>query len=177
MVNVSRLKFKLGAVNNFSVGDISLSDKNTLKDFNPLDIIKLTAVATKGELPVSFTLNVEAKNPNDGKEGYSATDITLKSFPWRLLIDEKETIKGNIGSPVIVPGKGESTVIPVQIELDLLKFFNEQGFESIMNLALSLGGKKASTSRLKMIAQPVLGTPLGDIQYPDEITIVDHQFN
>ena len=58
MVNVSRLKFKLGAVNNFSVGDISLSDKNTLKDFNPLDIIKLTAVATKGELPVSFTLNV-----------------------------------------------------------------------------------------------------------------------
>ena len=176
-MNVSRLKFKVGNVDDFKVMGISIKDKQKLTDFNPLDLIKLTSVVTKGELPVTFTLFVEAKNQNDGTGGYPATDITLKSFPAKLYIDDKLTVTGNIGSPVIVPGVGENKLIPINIDMDLMKFFKDRGLESIINLALNLGGQKASTSSIKLVTKPVIGTPIGDLEYPEEITIVDQKFN
>ncbi len=42
MVNLSRLKFKLGNVNNFTVSGINISNKKSLQDFNPLEILNLT---------------------------------------------------------------------------------------------------------------------------------------
>ena len=161
VMNVSRLKFKVGNVDDFKVMGISIKDKQKLTDFNPLDLIKLTSVVTKGELPVTFTLFVEAKNPNDGTGGYPATDITLKSFPAKLYIDDKLTVTGNIGSPVIVPGVGENKLIPINIDMDLMKFFKDRGLESI----------------IKLVTKPVIGTPIGDLEYPEEITIVDQKFN
>jgi hypothetical protein len=175
--NISRLKFKLENVNDFKAAGITINNKSSLKDFNTVDVVKLTASVAKGELPITFVLNVEAKNPNDGSGGYPATDISIKAFPWKLYVDEKETIAGNISSPVTIPGKGQSKIIPLEIKFDLFYFFKDKGFESLMNLALNLGGAKGSASQLKLVAEPVLGTPIGDIKYPDPITIVSKQFN
>ncbi len=151
MVNLSRLKFKLGAVNNFTVSGINISGKKSLQDFNPLEVVNLTSVIASGKLPVSFTLNVEAKNPNDGTGGYPKTDATLKAFPWRLEIDNVETISGNIGSPVTVPGTGEVTNIPLTMNIDLIEFFGNKGFDNLINLALTLGGQQGSSTRLSPI--------------------------
>ena len=46
VMNVSRLKFKVGNVDDFKVMGISIKDKQKLTDFNPLDLIKLTSVVT-----------------------------------------------------------------------------------------------------------------------------------
>jgi hypothetical protein len=78
IVNLSRLKFKLGDVNNFTISGINLSNKKEFQDFNPLELLNLTQAIGSGKLPASFTLNVEAKNPNDGTGGYAKTDATLK---------------------------------------------------------------------------------------------------
>jgi len=177
MVNLSRLQFKLGDVNGFSVNGIDISNKSKLSDFSPLEIINLSSIVTSGTLPVSFTLNVEAKNPNDGTGGYSKTDANLKSFPWHLQIDSKETISGNIASPVTVPGTGEVSLIPIQINLDLMQFIQNQGYESLLNLVLALGGQQGSAARLTLFADPTVSTVLGDINYPGELKIVDHQFS
>ena len=177
IVNLSRLQFKLGEVDGFTVNGINISNKSKLEDFNPADLFMLTSAVTSGKFPVSFTLNVEAKNPNDGTGGYPKTDATLKSFPWHLQIDGKETISGNITNPVSVPGTGEITIIPIEIEMDLIQFFNDKGYDSLLNLVLALGGKNGSSSRLTMFADPTVSTALGDINYPGEIKIVDHSFS
>jgi len=177
ITNLSRLQFKLGGVNNFNVNGIDISNKSKLSDFSPLEIINLSSIVTSGTLPISFTLNVEAKNPNDGTGGYSKTDANLKSFPWHLQIDSKETISGNIASPVTVPGTGEISTIPIQINLDLMQFIESQGYESLLNLVLALGGQQGSAARLTMFADPTVSTVLGDINYPGELKIVDHQFS
>lgn len=176
LVNLSRLKFKLGEVNNFSLNGISLSNKSKLSDFSALDIVKISTAAAQGALPVSFTLNVQAKNPNDGTGGYKKSNATIKSFPFRLLIDDKETISGNIDSPVGVPGTGEITVIPLQINLDLIRFFEDRGYESLVNLALALGGKNGSSSKLELLARPTVTSQFGDISYPNELSIVNLSF-
>ncbi len=176
IVNVSRLKFKLGKVDNFLLNGVSIADKKKFEDFSPIELLKITSSIASGKLPVSFTLNVDAVNPNDGTGGYPRTNITLKSFPWRLFIDNKETINGNIKNEIYVPGTGESTVIPLDINLDIIKFFKDKDLKSIVNLALSLGGYGGSSSNLSLFAKPVLSSPLGDITYPEELKIVNIQY-
>lgn len=176
MVNLSRLKFKLGSVNNFTVSGINISNKNSLQDFNALELLNLTQVIATGKLPASFTLNVEAKNPNDGTGGYPQTNATLKKFPWRLEIDNVETISGNIGNPVSVPGTGEITNIPLTMNIDLIEFFGNKGLDNLINLALTLGGEKGSSSKLSLYATPTVSSALGDIKYPGELKIVDQAF-
>jgi len=174
--NIGRLKFKLGNINNFTLIGISVTNKSKLSDFHAVDLLKLSSSFARGILPISFTLNVEAVNPNDGKGGYPNTNATLKSFAWRLLIDNKETIAGNISNPVTVPGTGQAAIIPLQINLDLLSFFKDKGYESLINIALNLGGYGGSASKLSLYAKPVISTVLGDLSYPEEIKIVNLEF-
>jgi hypothetical protein len=176
MVNLSRLKFRLGTVDNFTVGGVNITNKRSIQDFNPLEVVNLSSVIASGKLPASFTLNVEAKNPNDGTGGYPKTDATLKSFPWRLEIDEVETISGNIGSHVTIPGTGEISNIPLTMNIDLIEFFGNKGFDSLINLALALGGQQGSSARISLFATPTVSSPVGDIKYPGELKIVDQSF-
>ena len=176
IVNVSRLKFKLGLVNNVRLADISLDGKRKLSDFSPFDGIKLTSAISKGYLPISFTLNIDVKNPNDGTGGYAATNASLVSLPYRLYVDEKEILTGDISSPVTIPGTGDATVIPLSINFDLFKNIKDHGFESVVNLALNIAGTGNGNSRLTVYTKPTVSTVLGNITYPGELKIVDKEF-
>lgn len=174
--NIGRLKFKVGNVSGFTLNRIAVSNKSKLSDFTAIDLLKLSSGFANGSFPVTFTLNIEAVNPNDGKGGYPRTTATLKSFPWRLLLDNKETISGNIGSPITIPGTGEVSIIPLQISMDLFSFFKDKGYESLINLALNLGGSSGSSSQITLYANPVVATMIGDVAYPGELKIVDYEF-
>ena len=176
MNNIGRLKFKLGNVSNFTLSGITITNKSKLADFNALDLLKLSSSFAQENFPVSFTLNVEAVNPNDGTGGYPSTNATLKSFEWRLLLDNKETVTGNIAQPVTVPGTGQAAIIPLQVNMNLISFFKEKGYESLINLALNLGGKGGSASQITLYAKPVISTMLGDLSYPQELKIIDYEF-
>jgi hypothetical protein len=176
MVNLSRLQFKLGDVNGFSVMNIPISNKTSISDFTALDVINITSSVSQGKFPVSFVLNVDARNPNDGSGGYSRTDATLKDLAWTLELDGKKTISGRLDNPVSVPGTGDITVIPLRIDIDLKEFFAERGYQSLINLALALGGAQGSSSKVALYAKPTVSTVLGDISYPGELKIVDTQF-
>lgn len=177
LTNVSRLKFKVGTVNGFELNGISFSGKSKLADFNALDAIKLTAAFTQGSLPASFILNVEAKNPNDGTGGYRKSDATIQNFKWRLFLDDKETISGELDEPLTIPGTGEISTIPLKINIDLMKFFKDKGYESIVNLALALGGVQGSSSKITLYATPTVSSPFGNITYPGELKLVDTEFS
>jgi hypothetical protein len=174
--NIQRLKFKLGSVDNFKIAGISVTNKSAISDFSIADGLKLVNAFSSGKLPASFRLNVLAKNPNDGTGGSPRTTTTLTKLKWRLLIDSKETIDGNISQNIEVPGTGQETTIPIDMSLDLYKFFNELGYEGGVNLALALGGVSGSSSRITLKATPSMQTIFGPIS-SGEITIVDKQFN
>lgn len=175
--NVSRLKYKIHSAVGYKVLGISIDNKKSIKDFNSLEMLKLSSGILKGSLPLTFSLNIEAKNPNDGSGGYPQTDLTLESFPYKLFINDKEIITGDIDSPVLVPGKGESTLIALNIEFDIAKSFKEKSLDDILSLLLNLGGVGGSTSNIKLLVRPAIGTPIGKINYPNEITVVDKTFN
>lgn len=176
MANLQRLTFRVSGVSGFALSGIPLPAKRSTGDFSMMDGINLLASFNNKKLPASFVLNVEARNPNDGTGGAPQTASTLASFEWRLLIDDKPTVAGNIKEPIEIPGTGQATVIPLEISLDLREFFGEKGYNDLLNLALALGGAQSDISRLAIDAQPRVSTPLGEITYPRRITIVSKEY-
>lgn len=177
LLELQRLQFKLKNVDNFKVNGISVQSKKNLSDFSVSDGMKLTRMYAQKKFPVDFNLNVIAKNPNQNDAASQPINATITRFDWVLLIDDKETISGGIGSPVRVPDRGGEAIIPLVMSLDLYDFFASKSYDGLINLALAIGGQNGSTSRLKLKARPGVQTPYGNIDYPGEITIVDTQFN
>ncbi len=176
MTNLSRCKFKLDSIANFSLAGIPLSNKASISDISIADGVVLAGNFAKGKLPAAFVLNVAAMNPNDGTGGSKRTSATLTSFAWTLILDNKTTITGNIDKPVTIPGTGQQVIIPLRMELDLLEFFKNDSYETLVNLALALGGVKGSPAKITLRARPTINTKFGPITYPGEIDIVDREF-
>ncbi len=175
--NIKSLQYKLGAVDNYRLAGVRLDDKRSVSDFSALDALKLTRAFTSGELPATFTLNLLAHNPNDGKEGRTSTPVTLNSIDFRLYIDDKQTIQGDINSPVTVPGGGQTQTIPIQMTVDLARFFGDKSYEDVARLALALGGVEGSAARLTLDIKPTVETSiLGKVTYPGRIKVIDKEF-
>ncbi len=174
--NLERLQFRLQGIDDFSLAGIRISLKSQLRDFTVADGIRLLAAFHGRRLPARFRLNVEAYNPNDGSGGSSRTISTLTRFDWRLLIDDQPTINGGIDRPLEIPGNGQSTLIPLRMELNLYEFFSDHSYEDLLNLALALGGRRGDISRVSLDARPSVSTPLGDIAWPEPITIISKEF-
>jgi hypothetical protein len=173
--NIAQLKYKLSSVGNFQIVGIPVTNKTKLSDFNASDLFKLTSAFTRGKIPVTFVLNVEAFNPNTSDKSTDAS-VSITDFPWRLIIDDKETISGNINSPITIPGSNQTKIFPLQMEVDLFKFFGDQGYEKVINLALKLGNQGGSPADVKLVAQPTISSNFGKLKSPGEITIISKEF-
>ncbi len=176
LTNLKNTQFKLGAVRGFRLAGVDISRLSDPKKLSVTDGLALTRAFAEKRFPATFTLDVEARNPNTGQGGTRQSSVTLSKLDWRLLIDDVQTIAGNIQSPVEVPGNGQATVIPLGVTLDLYQFFAEKGMDGIVNLAMAIGGVNGSAARLKLDAMPTVSTPFGPMQYPGRIAIVDKEY-
>jgi len=175
ITNIQRLQFKLDKVTGMKLAGVSFSNLSSISNISLMDAANLLANFTQGKLPVEFTLNVLAKNPNDGTGGTKNTSAVIKNMAWRLFIDNNETINGNVGN-VSVPGVGKTTNIPIGMSFDLLRFFKDAGYDNLLNLALALGGRNGSSSRITLKVKPTVETILGPITYPGEFDVIDREF-
>lgn len=175
LLGLTRVQFKLQDAVNVNLAGINMTGKKSMSDITVMDGLNLGKAFATGKFPLTFTLNVAAKNPNqkDPKSNISNT-FSLQEFPWRLLIDNKETITGGIASPVSLPDGGTTTIIPLQISVDLKQFFANKGYEDMANLAIALAGD--GESRLELRAKPTISTPIGNMTYPKELNIVSAEF-
>lgn len=175
MDNLKRLEYKLGKVGSFRLAGVSLSNKTKISDLSLSDGLKLTSAFASRRLPAEFILNVEARNPNEGTSGNNNPNASITSFDWRLLIDDVPTVAGNIASPVTVPGKGETAIIPLTINIDMFEFFGNRGYDKIIDLALAIAGT-GSSAQLKLDAKPAVNISGISLVYPGRLTIVEHEF-
>ncbi|MFN3195733.1 MAG: hypothetical protein ACE364_07295 [Chlorobiota bacterium] len=173
IANLQRLEFKLDNVNNFVVAGVNLSNIKSVNDLSVMDGIRLTKAFADKRLPAQFVLNLDARNPNDGTGGTKQSSATLTGLDWRLFIDGKQTIAGDISNDFIIPGTGKATNIPLTMSLDLYEFFGNEGYNDLINLALAIGGQNGSAANLKLDARPTVKTQFGNINYPGRINIVD----
>lgn len=166
IANLRRVNFDLDSATNVRLAGINVDRYRNYSDLNPLDIARVGAALATRQLPLSFTLNVGADNPN----GSANAAARLVAFDWTLLLDDQETVSGSFNEQVVI-APGVRSTIPLRVDVDLYQFFGSNARE-VVNLALALAGEDGVSTRVKLRARPSLNTPLGPIRYPEPITIV-----
>lgn len=177
LINLRKVEFKLSGIEGFKIAGVDIASKRSITDLSIAEGISLTRAFASNQIPAEFTLNVAARNPNDGSGGTPTASATLVGFDWKLYIDSKETIAGDIASPISLPASNQTTIIPLRVQMDLYKFFGDRGYDGLLNLALALGGVQGSTAKVMLDAQPKINIRnYGTIEYPGRIKIVDTEF-
>lgn len=162
--NLKDVQFRIDRAADAQLAGIDLSGLQSYRDLSGADVARLGASLAQGDLPLSFTLHVEAENPAD-----NSVNARLTEMDWTLLLDEKETISGVSDREIVLP-PGTPKDVPVEIELDLVEFFGEN-LRGLVDLATAVGGE-GPPSNVQLRVQPTVRTALGPIQYPNPITVV-----
>lgn len=173
----SKPKFRLSSAANVKLAEVDINNKSNFDDLSDEEVEYLYKVVYDEKIPLSFDLYVTVTNPNTGKENTPPADITLKSFPYKLYIEEKETVSGNVTDAVIITSSENQKEFLIKINVDLWEFYKGNNFNNTVDPVLQYGGNAGITSHVKLVAKPVIETPAGVYEFPEEITVVDYQFN
>ena len=163
-----QLDFHLDRVANPDLAGIDLSGVRRFEDLHPVDLLRVAAAVRAGRLPLTFDLHVGAENPTANRY-----DLRLERLEWTLLLEERETVSGVLAEDLVLAAGG-TTDIPIAVELDLLRFFDE-GASDLARLAVRAVGAGEPTE-VKLRARPTVRTPLGSFRFPNEITIASRSF-
>ena len=141
MINLQKCEFKIDNVANFKVAGIDISKIKSVKDISLSDAAKLSQIFDSKKVPVTFTLNVATHNPNDGSNGTTKSVVTLQKLDWSLLVDGVQITTGAVNQAINIPSSADQKIIiPLEMGLDLYEFFGNKDYESLINVALVIGG-------------------------------------
>jgi hypothetical protein len=160
----TKCEFRLGTLTNTQLAGVNIHNKNSYRDLNALDIARVGTAYAAGSLPLSFTLNVDIKNPNTRAAGMSKLD-------WILLIDGVERLTGVTEERITIPANGGTATMPMNLKFDLMKVVEAKNLESLANFAMNLAGVGNRPSRVTLKAKPTVYVGTTPISYPNYITI------
>ncbi len=166
IANLRNVDFAIENVTGTTLAGVNVQDVRSFEDLGGVQAAQLAVALARGEMPLAFTLNVGARNPAE-----NAVNARLVRLDWTLLLDDTETISGIFNDErVIAPGT--EVLLPISMELDLIRFFGSN-LEDIVELAAAVAGEGSKEIALR--ARPTVTTPIGPITYPSEITILSER--
>jgi hypothetical protein len=163
MQNFLKCEFRLSQVGNVQAMGIDMTGKKSFADFGLLDAGKVVQALAGNQFMLNFVANVEVKNPNAQPAGMNRMD-------WILMIDNKEVLNGTLNQAVSVPASGTS-VVPVNLSVDLKKLFANQGREETLGLAFDLANQGNNSTRLMLRVKPYMNIAGAEIAYPGYLNI------
>ncbi len=166
IANLRNVDFSLGAVSNLTLAGVNLDGVRSVGDVRAGELVKLTAAFLRKELPLSFTVDLKALNPEDNQVA-----ARLTRMDWTLLLDDKETISGALEEEHVL-NPGEPVRIPIAISLELTDHF-DQPIRDLIDIASSIRGDGGQSRNVKLVATPIINTLIGPIRYPQPIEIVN----
>ncbi|MEM0963214.1 MAG: hypothetical protein AAGK21_11840 [Bacteroidota bacterium] len=160
---LQQVEFDLDRLSNGLVAGVDIS---RLQDgrLGAADLARLGAAATRGEVPLEFTLHVGAENPSE-----NAVAAQLVSLDWTLFLDDTETISGVYNDDRLIQ-PGARADLPITMRLDLVDFFG-RNVQDLAALAGNLAGVDSRRQTIRLEAQPSINTQFGPLRYPGVISI------
>ena len=159
-----QLDFSIDRVSDPDLAGVELAGIRRVEDLRGGDLLRIAAAVRARRVPLRFDLHVGAENPTANRY-----DLRLERLEWTLLLEDRETVSGVFARELVIAAGG-STDIPISVELDLLRFFDE-GASDLAGLALRAAGVGGPTN-VKLRVRPTVRTPLGPIRFPNEIMVV-----
>jgi hypothetical protein len=161
--NLRKVNFRIDRVSQAQLAGVEIANIQSYEDLGARNILRLGSALSNGELPLSFDLHLQATNPES-----NSVNARLTQMDWTLLLEDKETVSGLFNQEVVLP-PGEPKDVAFRIELDLVRFFDEN-LRSLVNLASAISGD-APPQAIQLRVQPTVNTPFGPFQYPSPITV------
>jgi LEA14-like dessication related protein len=124
----------------------------------------LTTSIMKGELPLTFTLNVEARNPNPAM-------ATLNRLEYLAFIDEVQVASGSLDRRIEIPAGGSTAIIPLQLRTDLIEILSKDSRQALVNFGLNLADAGNRPTRVSLKIKPTILVGVAEINYPGYFTV------
>jgi hypothetical protein len=162
---LAQVRFELDRVSRISLAGVDLLAVRGYEDLGAMDIARVGLALAQGSMPLALTLEIGASNPDGNPEA------RLLELDWELFLDGRRTVGGGLPAAVVLPA-GAVTPVPLEVELDLLEFFDGSA-RDLVNLAAGLAGLGGEPVAIRLEAIPTVDTPLGPIRYPRPVVLGD----
>lgn len=163
MVTFTKCEFKMNSLTNTKLVGINIQNKKSFSDLSFLDAATATKTLLGGELPLSFNLNIETKNPN-------TSTAAMQKMEWILYIDDIKITTGILNQKVTIP-PSETRNIPLAIMLDLKKLLNNKTKTALLNFGFNLADAGNYPTRVKLDIKPTIDVAGIPLAYPGYFTL------
>jgi LEA14-like dessication related protein len=140
-------KYEFAGFSNPSVAGINIGDVTDINKLNAASLFKLTTGILSGSLPLSFTANISATNPN-------STPAHIAGLDWGIDLNSTNVLSGTLNHSVSIPGNGGQTVIPLTVQTDLLQLFKGESKENILSFINHLLNTGEGSSNVALRIRP-----------------------
>ena len=165
---LGKCEFKMGTLEQPLIAGIDVSSIKSFSDLSFIDVGIIGAAVLKGELPLSFTLNVEARNPNP-------VTAALNRLEYIAYIDDVEIAAGALDQRVEIAPNGGTTNIPLRLSTDLVRILNKDSRSALFNFGLNLADASNKPTRVTLKVKPTIMVGMAELQYPGYFN-VRHDF-
>lgn len=162
-LNLANCEFRLLSAVNINIAGMPVDEYTSIKDLGVADFAMIMGALAQPELPLSLQLNIEVKNPNPAEAG-------INSLEYIILIDDIQMVDGNYNKPITVPASS-TTIIPVQLDMDLKQALKGKSMDAIMNFGFNLAGVGSKPTRFKVKLKPSILIGNTSLAYPGYITV------
>jgi LEA14-like dessication related protein len=165
---LGKCEFRLTTLENPEIAGVDVSQIHSFTDLNFVDMGIISASMLKGDLLLSFTLNVEARNPNPAM-------AALNSLEYLAFIDDVEIARGNLDRRIEIPANGGVTTIPLRLSTNLIDILKKDSRQALVNFGLNLADAGNHPTRVSIKVKPTILVGAMEINYPGYFT-VKHDF-
>ena len=163
MANFANCTFDFNSVNNIQMLGVNLNKGMSKTDLNATQLLSLANAIMNRQLPVTFNVNLDVKNPN-------SIAASMAKMDYIVTLNGKEVISTTLNNSVNVPANS-SNVVSIPITTDLFQLFNGESADAIVNLAFKLAGASSDPVNVGLKVKPYITVGSQQLAYPNYISL------
>ncbi len=162
--NIFKCDFRMESLKNPALAGVDVKTIKNVSDLSLVQVGRLTTAYASGNLPLSFVLNLESKNPN-------TSPATMAKFDWILKIDDIQMATGTNNAQYTIPANNGTVMIPLTISVNLLEVLKGESKNTLLNFGLNLADAGGKPTRVNLQVKPTINLGSIPISYPGYITL------
>jgi LEA14-like dessication related protein len=159
MTTLAKCEFRVTTLENPQLAGVDVSNVHSFTDIGIADMGLITVSIMKGELPLNFTLNLEARNPNP-------VMAALNRIEYLVFIDDAQVASGEMNQRIEIPANGGVATIPLGLETDLIDILKKDSRQALVNFGLNLADASNRPTRVSIKLKPTIIVGVTEIIYP-----------
>lgn len=163
MAQFANCTFNFNSVDQIQMLGVKLNKGMSKNDLNAAQLLSLANAIMKKQLPVTFNVNLDVKNPN-------AIAASMAKMDYILTLNGKQVISTTMNNSVSVPANS-TNIVTIPVTTDLFQLFSGESADAIVNLAFKLAGASSDPVNVGLKVKPYINIGNQQLAYPEYLTM------